>query len=174
MRTLTKSIITLSMLLFAGSALAGAESGFYLGASIGSASLDASDNGFDIDDDDNGYKIYGGFNFGVVPLIDLAVEGGYVDFGSFGSGPGDNVDVDAWTGFGLAGFKLGPIGLFGKMGMISWDTDYGIGSDSGTDPAYGLGARFQLGSFALRAEYELFDLDDVEIDYLSVGAAYTF
>jgi hypothetical protein len=46
--------------------------------------------------------------------------------------------------------------------------------DSGSDPAYGAGVRFQLGSLALRAEYEVFDIDVAEIEYVSVGAAWTF
>ncbi|HVK99746.1 MAG TPA: outer membrane beta-barrel protein, partial [Dongiaceae bacterium] len=88
------------------------------------------------------------------------------------------IDVDGFTAFGLVGFDLGPIGLFGKVGVLSWDNEISADDfstdDSGNDPAYGLGAKFQIGSFSLRAEYELFDLDEVDIDMYSVGAAYTF
>lgn len=187
MTRFTQALLVLSALFMSQAAYAGSDSGFYLGGSIGSASLDFEEENeevgsFDFDDDDNGYKVYGGFNFGLVPLIDLAVEGGYVNFGTFAGAIGDNtadsIDASAWSAFGLAGFKLGPIGLFAKTGLIKWDvefdTEIGDFSDSGSDPAYGLGARFQIGPLAARAEYELFDMDGVDIDYLSVGAAYTF
>ncbi|MBW0148016.1 outer membrane beta-barrel protein [Marinobacter arenosus] len=177
--------LTLAVSLFAvsGTTLAGSDSGLYLGASVGQAQLDFDDElpdigDVDFDDDDTGYKIFGGYNFGLIPLVDLAVEGAYVDFGKFKGtlGPLSNADfeVDGWTGAGLAGFKLGPVGIFGKAGFISWDGDFDGGSDDGTDPLYGIGARFNLFSFQLRAEYERYDLDNFDIDYFSVGAAYTF
>jgi len=168
------------LLLTPGIALAGAESGFYMGGSLGSANLDISTTDVNIDDDDTAYKIFAGYNFGLIPLIDLAVEGSYVDLGEASSVQiGDsNVGVTGWDVFGLAGFKLGPIGLFGKAGFIDWDSESDIFQDqlddSGTDPAYGIGARFQIGSASVRAEYEWFELDIGDIEYLSVGASWTF
>ena len=51
---------------------------------------------------------------------------------------------------------MGPVGLFAKAGAMKWDLE-GTGgfSDSGTDPAYGIGAKFSLLSFQIRAEYEV-------------------
>lgn len=165
-------------------ASAGSDSGIYVGASVGSSQLDYDDELADIgevefDDDDAGYKIFAGYNLGLIPLVDLAVEGAYVDFGNFsgkvGGAGGRDLDVTGWTGAGLAGFKLGPIGLFGKAGAINWDSDADvIGNRDGTDPFYGVGARLTLFSFQVRAEYERYDLDDFDIDYFSVGAAFTF
>jgi len=60
--------------------------------------------------------------------------------------------------------------------VISWDVDSNFessSSDSGTDPAYGLGARFAIGSFSVRAEYEVYDLD-IDLDMVSVSGVYTF
>jgi len=182
------SIIALAIALAGGASVAqaGAESGFYAGGSVGSASLDFSEEDPDIgeiefDDDDSAYKVFLGYNIGAVPLVNLAVEGAYVNFGTFGgdiAGFESEIDVDGFTAFGLVGFDLGPIGLFGKVGVLSWDNEISADDfstdDSGNDPAYGLGAKFQIGSFSLRAEYELFDLDEVDIDMYSVGAAYTF
>jgi len=191
----SSSLLLLSLSSFAW---AGAESGFYLGGSLGSANLDGSfrddyDNKFEdgvtdvnFKDDDAGYKIFAGYNFGVVPLIDLALEGSYIDFGEGASAIQDGnatVGVKGWDAFGLAGVKLGPIGVFAKAGAIAWDSESAIRhtdkhndnhDGSGTDPAYGAGVRFQLGSLAIRAEYERFDIDDSEIEYVSVGAAWTF
>jgi len=173
------------LLTLANTAWAGSESGFYLGGSLGSADLDASfrdgDADVNFDDDDTGYKIFAGYNFGLFPFIDLAVEGSYVDFGEASAdilGGSANASVTGWDAFGLAGVKLGPVGLFAKVGAMAWDSEIEVINnridDSGSDPAYGIGARVQLGSLAVRAEYEVIDVDVVDIGFLSVGAAWTF
>jgi len=186
--TTTKTLIMSALMMGASSwAVAGSDSGFYAGGSLGTASVDYSENDPDIgevnfDDDDSAYKVFAGYNFGLVPFLNIAVEGAYADFGSqegeIANVPGFSIDSTAWAGFGLVGFDLGPIGLFAKAGMFSWDVDFdtplGSVSESGTDPAYGLGAKIQLGSIAVRGEYELFDLDGIDIDYFSVGASFTF
>ncbi len=147
---------------------AGADSGFYIGAGAGEASVKEGS----FDESDSAYKIFGGYNIGFIPLVDFAVEGSYVDFGSPSDGTG-SVDVTGLNAFGLAGLSFGPFGVFAKAGMINWDLDAGPVSDSGTDPAYGLGARFAIGSFAVRAEYEVYDLD-VDVDMITVSGVYTF
>jgi hypothetical protein len=175
-------LLAAALLATAGSAQA--DSGFYIGGSVGSAMLEADDvdADFDFDGDDFAAKVFLGFNIDAF-VIDLAVEGGYVDFGN----PSDTVlgsevefDVTGWDLFALAGVELGPVGVFAKAGMISWDADASIdgtrlGSDSGTDPAYGVGARFSLWSAEIRAEYEYFDVDSTDdLSMVSVGVAWTF
>lgn len=180
METIAKTTFAAVLLTTSGIATAGSESGLYLGASLGSSSIDFNVDNVDLNDDDTAYKIFLGYNLGLIPFIDLAIEGSYVDFGSASSIDVGNTDVGVTglSAFGLAGFKLGPIGLFGKAGFINWDSESDVLQaqldDSGSDPAYGIGARFQLGSLAIRAEYEIFDIDTVDIDYYSVGVAWTF
>jgi hypothetical protein len=62
--------------------------------------------------------------------------------------------------------------------MARWESDVsllgGSQSDSGTDPTYGAGAQFRVGSFAFRLEYERFELDDDSSDLVSIGFTYTF
>ncbi len=155
-------------------AVAGAESGFYLGLGAGDSTVKSGD----YSESDSGYKVFGGYNFGVIPLVDLAVEGSYVHFGN----PTDNttsVEVTGLNAFGLAGLSFGPFGIFAKAGLINWgmETTEGLvtNSESGTDPAYGVGARLAFGSFSVRAEYELYDLDnDVDVDMVSISGIYTF
>ena len=56
---------------------AGAESGFYLGlgdANTQASGTDPSGSDYNFDESDSGYKVFGGYNFGVVPLVDLAIE----------------------------------------------------------------------------------------------------
>lgn len=114
------SILTISMLLAAGlassTALAGGDSGIYLGAGIARASVGDLDLGsgatYNFDGDDEGYKIIAGYNVDLVPLLDVA---------------------------------------------------------------YDVGARVQLLSLQLRAEYERFDVSgDDDVDLLSLSALYTF
>lgn len=181
-------VLAVSLVAVSGTTLAGTDSGFYLGASAGQAQLDfdderadfdeARDVDIDFDDDDTAYKIFVGYNLGLIPLVDLAVEGAYVDFGNFNGRIDTNDDsdfeVDGWTGAALAGINLGPVGVFAKTGVISWDSELDDFGDDGTDPFYGVGAKFSLFSLQIRAEYERYDLDDFDIDYFSVGAAFTF
>ena len=157
-------------------AVAGAESGIYLGIGAGVATL--KNDGEDFDESDSAYKVLLGYNFGVVPLIDLAVEGSYAHFGNQSSELYE-AEVTGLDVFGLAGLSFGPFGLFVKAGVIDWGLDTNSGtvtnSESGTDPAYGVGARLAFGSFSVRAEYEYFDLDsDVELGMASISGIYTF
>ncbi len=169
-------------------AWAGGESGVYIGGGLGQATLEANASdptggaNFDFEGDDAGYKIILGYNFGVVPLLDLAVEGSYVDFGELDGRSANRpakMELTGFDAFGLVGVNFGPFGLFGKAGMINWDNDADLGgsstSDSGTDAAYGIGARIQLFSITLRGEYESFDVDDADdLSLFSVSALYTF
>ena len=86
--------------------------------------------------------------------------------------------MTGWDLFGLVGVNMGPVSLFGKVGAIRWDGESSFlsqsGNDSGTDPAYGVGLQLQISSFAIRAEYELFTLDKVDIGFASAGVSYTF
>jgi hypothetical protein len=167
---------------------ASAQSGLYIGASAGSATIEDEipdeDLGevFSFDEDDFAWKVFGGYRADLTALA-LGVELGYVDLGApsgdfLGSSIG--LDLTGWDLFGLIGVELGPIGLFAKAGVISWNVDATIdgiraGEDDGTDPAYGIGARFNLGSVELRGEYEMFDLDTVDDVYmLSLGVAFGF
>ncbi|RKZ56983.1 MAG: porin family protein [Gammaproteobacteria bacterium] len=151
-------------------AFAGADSGFYIGAGAGDASI--SEGNFD--ESDSAYKIIAGYNIGFIPFVDFAVEGSYVDFGNPGTST-NNVEATGWDAFGLAGLNFGPVGIFAKAGAIKWDLSTNSGfSDSGTDPAYGIGAKFSFLSFAVRAEYEVFQFDTADVDMVSLSATFTF
>lgn len=164
-----------------------ADTGPYIGGSVGSTTLqiaatDPDLGDFSFDESDFSWKLFGGYNFDL-PVINLGIEAGYVDLG----GPSVTVldqefglAITAWDAFGVAGFDLGPLNLFAKAGFVTWDVEATIagldaGTDDGTDPAYGIGAAFEVGSLQLRAEYEMFDISDVEDLYmLSAGFVVTF
>lgn len=152
-----KAILIASSALAASiptTASAGADSGFYIGGGVGEA---------DIGETDTAYKAFGGFNFGVIPLIDLAVEASYVDMGTA-------ADVSAINAFGLGGLNFGPFGIFVKAGVAEIDTKIG---SSETEAAYGAGAKFQFGSLGVRVEYEEYDVPG-KLSMTSVSGVWTF
>ena len=156
-----------------------ADNGFYLGGSVGQANLKISDitdgiSTADFDADDTAFKLIAGIR----PLDWLGVEAAYVNFGE----PEDTVlnqklkaDGDGISAFAVGFLPTGPVDLFAKVGLISWDSKIsGSFDDSGTDLAYGVGAQFRVLGLSIRAEYEKFDISDVDLDMISIGVTYTF
>ena len=163
-------------LIGASTALA-KDDGFYVGASVGSATIkdrvsDVGDIGFD--ESDFAFKLFGGYQFNGL----FAVEGGYVDFGK----PSDDllkVDVYGIDAFGVVGLPIGPIRGFAKAGGIYWDAKASLrdtslsASDDGFDLAAGVGLDFEIVGIAVRGEIEYFDFAD-DVWMYSVGATFTF
>ena len=153
-----------------------ADNGIYLGASVGQSGLQVDD--FNYDADATGYKLIAGWRF-----IDwLAVEANYLDFGSGDDTVfGDKIETEA-DGISLSavGFlPVGPVDLFARVGAVDWSADisspgFGSDSDDGTDLTYGIGAQFRVWSLSIRAEYEMFDVSDADLDMISVGVTWTF
>lgn len=182
----TQTALLLAAFAFAPLA-ANADSGFYVGGSLGGATIEANfgDTGIpgfpeDIDEDDTAYKVFAGYKFDL-PVLDLGVEAGYVDFGA----PeidvlAEEVDLEP-TGinlWGIAGIEAGPVDLFAKLGYISWDIEASVQgqsvSDDGSDLGYGVGLSFGLGSLSVRGEYEVYDIEDADVSMLSLGLVYQF
>ena len=162
-----------------------AETGWYLGGSVGSATVDANISDPDIPDDlnfdesDFAWKVFGGWVWDPW-VIDLGVEAGYVDFGKPSTSLVE-IDASALNLWGVAGFSIGPVGLFGKLGYIAWDADSSLlgtsisTSDDGSDVGYGIGAKFELWSLQFRAEYEIYDIEDTDdVSMFSLGVAWIF
>ncbi|MEL7022149.1 MAG: porin family protein [Pseudomonadota bacterium] len=164
-----------------------ADSGFYIGASAGGSTLEADlgvtdipDLPDSIDEDDTAFKGYIGYNFDL-PLINLGVEAGYVDFGQpefdvLGSEV--TLETNAWNVWGIVGVDAGLIDLFAKVGYAAWEAEASIqnvsDSTDGNDLAYGVGASFGLGPVSVRGEYELYEFDETDVTMLSVGVTYQF
>lgn len=166
-----------------------ADNGFYLGGSVGQAQIEIDELGEDIDSadfsgDDMAYKVFAGFRF----ITFLGLEGSYRDLGSAedevaGLGGTVTADVTGYDLFAVGFLPLGIADIFAKAGMISWDGDVTLdagglsesASADGEDPAYGLGFQLRFKSFAVRAEIEYFDVEDVDSLYMySLGGAFTF
>ena len=165
-----------------------ADSGFYMGASFGNAGVDTDFGGIgvgDFDEDDSAIKAVIGYRFDL-PAVFLAVEGSYIDMGEPEVSAGAaslSIDPTGINLAGIAGIEAGPVELFGKLGYLAWDTDIILddglgnvisGSDDGSDLGYGIGIAFGLGPISVRGEYEVFDIEDADIDMISVGFTYLF
>nr|WP_136249511.1 porin family protein [Ningiella ruwaisensis] len=133
------------------------DNGFYVGANYGYLKVDGED---DFDDDQDAYQLLGGYQFNQY----FALEGAYVDFGSYG-GDLANADTD---GFG-AGIRLSfPLGdafaIRGKLGQLWYDTDYTLAGiedtyeDEGLYAGIGVSYSFTT-NLAVTVDYTLYDAD---------------
>jgi OOP family OmpA-OmpF porin len=159
-----------------------AADGLYLGAAIGQAGIKDNINTENFDSDDAAYKLFAGWRFNVLPIFDLAIEGAYTDFGKPSQTLGAQrveTNINGPSIAGLAILPLGPFDLYGKLGAINWNVDTTIGnaktSRSGSDAFYGLGAGLKLGPIGLRAEYERFQVKELDrVDLVSLSALIQF
>lgn len=179
--------------------LAFAQSGVYLGASIGQSMFsDSCKDEADVvlsscDDKDTGFKVFGGYMFNP----NFGVEFGYVNLGEVAAS-GTFLGTPFTAAIETTGFTAHAVGalplneqfsLLGKLGLIRWDADAGVSaggvsgsvSEDGTDFALALGAQYNISrSVGVRAEWDFYkDLgnnetgeDDVQL--LSVGIVFSF
>ncbi|MBW5800149.1 outer membrane beta-barrel protein [Halomonas elongata] len=163
--------------LVAPNAFATGDTGFYLGGGVGQTHGDGN-----FDDEAEHWKLIGGYNFGWLPFLDVGAELAYVNTGTLdgkANGHSASLDVESFQATGVLGWSLGPLGLYAKAGMADWDADrrgHGISGDpSGTDPVYGVGARFGLFGLTGRLELERLDTDEIgDLDMVTASAVYTF
>jgi hypothetical protein len=170
-----RKVVLLAALMSCGSAALAADNGIYVGGSIGQAQAEFEEGNVNFDADDMGFKAIAGIR----PLDWLAVEANYVNFGE-AEDNGIELDADGLSAFAVGFLAFGPVDLFAKGGLVSWDATLGIDgvgsiNEDGTDLAYGVGAQFRVWSMSIRAEYEVFDVEDVDdLNMLSVGFTWTF
>ena len=169
------------------------DNGIYIGASAADVSTDfdlgAAAPAYDVDDETSGFKLIAGIR----PLNPLAVEFNYVDLGEMdailsrvcppvvgGGCPGSaTFDARALSVSAVAFYSLPLVDLFGRVGAARWESKreiplLGSATERGTDLTYGAGVQVRFLSFAVRAEYERFELDRDSVDSVSIGFTYTF
>jgi len=165
--------VILALCAAAGPASA-VEHGFYVGGSLGQSESGLRAGNVDYSDSDFGYKLIAGFR--LIKL--LAFEVNYVDLGSTSS-EGVNAKTKALDGFVMGFLPLPLIDIYGKVGVVSWQTDahspnFSL-SHNGSDLAYGAGVQVNFGALAARLEYEGFDVTQAsKPSLLSIGLTYTF
>ena len=152
--------------------------GFFVGGGAGSNSVNGSDytgNGNHVDDRQLAYKALAGYRFNEL----FSLESQYIDFGT---AEGGNNRVKA-HGLTLGGTLEAPITPlvhpYAKAQALFWDADDSFNglqrSDTGTDFAYGAGARFILGpNIDVRGEYERFEFQDTDVHTISAMVQLNF
>ena len=155
-----------------------ADPGLYLGGGVGYNRIEGEDftgNGDEFEDDRVSYKGIAGLKLGQ----HLSLEGQYIDFGTAEDGP-SRVEADGWTAGAVFELPLTQnFVAYAKGGALFWDAEGRFANvradDDGTDPFYGVGARFALNrNLALRIEYERFELNDTDIDMASANLLFHF
>jgi OmpA-OmpF porin, OOP family len=177
--------VALLSLAFAGGAHAETTPGFYVGGAVGEISVEVDE--VDFDESDTGFKVFGGYAINPYFAVELAYFDGGTAEETFRAGPFSasiGVDISGLVASAVGRVPLGDsFALFGKLGFASYEGDVklrvngqveAVESGSDEDIAYGVGAELSFGAFALRAEYEVIDASDGEINMLWLGGQYRF
>ncbi len=184
MNSKAKWLASLALFSIGAAGTASADSGPYLGASIGSTTIDEDFDGTRLDTDSMAYRFVGGFQMGDV----LGLEVGYQDFGNMDElvviGPISSLtrlSAAGWTIGGTLGLPItDQVSIFGRAGVFYWDANItidGIPIDVPQDdnPYYGAGARVNLSpNLSLVGDWSRYELDNVDTDVISLGLLYQF
>ncbi len=179
-----KSLVLAAAVLLGGLSMpARATDGLYLGGGIGQATVKDNTSSGSFDANNAAYKAFVGWRFDLIPIIDLAVEGGYTDFGKPSQDlGGQHVEFKLHGAYaaGLLIFPLGPFDLYGEGGVIQAKTESSAGgtmisSRTSSNGFYGVGAGFYVWKLGIRAEYERYQIKDVDrVQMFSVNALFQF
>ena len=157
-----------------------ADNGFYLGAGITKTEFDPDDLDT-VKLDDSSFKVIAGIR----PLDWIAFEVNYVDLGSdsqaLAPGVTSKLDASAVTGSVLLLKEFQIVDVYARAGLAHWKLDGSItgqdsDSETGDEFTYGVGVGVHFGSIGVRAEYEKFEINDLDTDVntLSLSFTYTF
>jgi len=181
-----QTTVTLALIATLASipATALADSGFFIGGSIGAATLDEDFEGLGLDTDSTSFGFSAGWRFGEL----FALEAGYQNFGKFeetldlgGLLSDVTVEADGFTVGFAAGMPLGSTtSLFGRAGAFFWDGDAAINDFTLARPGdnnlyYGAGADVRISErLSLIGDWTRYELEDTESDVISLGFRYRF
>lgn len=149
--------------------------GPYLTISIGQTDVDVP-----YFDDGTSFSLGAGYSLNK----NFALEASYIDFGESDDGipPVWTLSADAVVLSVVGKIPFNPIvSGYAKLGFAAWDAEVeedGFGqifSDDGTDITYGLGILFNTAGQVLGfIQYQSYELDDIDLDNVSVGAQINF
>lgn len=184
---MNKITLAAALLALATSASAQLTNKAYIGGAFGASNV-AVECGFpySCDNDDTGYKFYAGYK--VHPQI--AIEGGYIDFGkssiSIGSIGVGSIAVDGFlvNAAGRLPFTRELTGV-GRLGLafvdtkVSGSTIYGNRTEGTTSAYFGLGLEYSFnknlrGTAAADFTTGEFDGNEGTVRLLSIGLQYDF
>ncbi len=161
-----------------------ADSGFFLGGAVGSASLNEDFDGLNVDSSTTSIRLVAGWRFNDY----FAFEGGYHSFGDFedtvdiGGTPTDvSVKADGWTLGGVGSLPVGEkFSLFGRVGAFFWDGDAEVNNITVATPEdsnlfLGAGAGYAFTEkFSLTGDWTRYELEDAASSVFSIGFQYRF
>ena len=164
--------------------LAAADSGLFVGASVGNTTIEDDFDGLVIDGDANSYRLVTGFRFGEL----LGLEIGYQDFGELnelvtvGTLTSEAlIDTNGWTAGATLDLPVNEtFSLFGRAGVYFWDAEvivdgFSIDVPGDENPYYGAGARVNVSpNFSLIGDWTRFELDNANADMIALGFQYRF
>jgi opacity protein-like surface antigen len=184
MKSKTLWLASLAAVFMAIPGIAAADSGFFVGGSFGSATIDDGFDDVNLDTDTSAYRFVGGYQFSDL----FGLEIGYQDFGDFDENliisPISSlisISAEGWTAGGTLDLPLSDnFSLFGRGGVFFWEADvsidgFSINVPSDENPYYGAGARLKVSSnLSLIGDWSRFELDEVDTDVFSIGLQYRF
>lgn len=150
---------------------------------IGAGAVE-SDLGFEVfDESATGWKAFGGYRFTRI----VAAEAGYLDTGDAEETiEGTDVKLNV-TGTHVSVLAAWPIGesfaLHARAGFIDWEAELtlsdGVGTETsnanGQDLYWGAGATFNFGdTLGLRLEYEVPEIEGIDVNSISLSVLYRF
>ena len=154
----------LALALASVSVTAAADSWIYGGAQVGSADYRGESS-----------TVYGAhIGTGILPFIGL--EMGAWNLGSYDYAGGVTADVTSVNFAVKPSIDFGPLHVYGKAGMHSWEADYSAGKDKdGLDPFFALGVEYSIiPMFTVGAGYNNFTVGSENIDFASLNLTVHF
>lgn len=133
---------------------------FYVGADVGQVDVE--------EENDTGFKILGGYQF----HRNIAAELGYgLLFDKEGA------ELTTWELVAVGMYPLTPqFSIIGKLGFAMWEVEVeGFGSEDGTDLTWAVGVQYDITkNLGLRAQWQTYEADEADADFLSIGVVWRF
>jgi OmpA-OmpF porin, OOP family len=170
-----------------------ADTGWYVGASIGQSKADdfctGVPGGVSCEDTDTALRVLGGYQFNK----HLGLEVGYHQLGEVSVsalGLFAKVESKAWELLAVGTLPVADrFALYGKVGVYRGETEAATNvpgfaasmSETNTDLTFGIGLRFDItGNLGVRAEWQKYqdmgggNIGEADIDVMSIGLLYRF
>ena len=142
--------------------------GFYSGIQIGASSIDIDCHYYyyKCDDDEIGFRLFGGASkIASLGPVDAGIEIGYANLGDFMMEEVDALDATVALRLNL------PLStaLIARGGLAYWDAQ-----DSDTDTTWAVGIEKSWPKAFARLEFSRYDIEDIDVDFVSLGGGYRF
>ena len=150
---------------------------------VGAGAVESDLGLAEFDNSATGWKVFGGYRFTRI----IAAEAGYLDTGDAEETiEGTDVTLNA-SGTHVSVVAAWPIGesfaLHARAGMIDWEAELTLSdgivtqtsSANGQDLYWGAGGTFNFSeTLGLRLEYEVPEIEDVDVSSISLSVLYRF